>query len=345
MLNVSKLSKFYVHIPSGVVTGGVELLHQLVHELRSLGREAYIVYYGALPHKVPKDYSDYNLAIATFIEDLPTNIEVYTEVMLTALKENNRCTQKLWWWLSVDFFFNKHQLKELSIRDIRLWDKKLAWRCFLSRAKWSILRRTNLFAGKILLKKFYGITCGYQCQYICKFLEHCGFTSLIHLSDYINKEHLGAFDTHNRKDIVLYNPLKGKEFTSKLINYASGIKFVPLCGMTRAELKDTIRSAKLYIDFGNHPGMDRLPRECAANGCCVITGVQGSAKYSEDVPLPEGYKFDELRCSLDRIVNKIHFVLNNYEIEIEKFNGYRSFIGAQKENFHQQVCSVFAVRT
>ncbi|KAL3809235.1 hypothetical protein ACHAXA_005283 [Cyclostephanos tholiformis] len=46
-----------------------------------------------------------------------------------------------------------------------------------------------------------------------------------------------------------------------------------------------------YIDFGPHPGMDRLPREAALAGCIVITNREGAAAHDEDVPLPQEFKF------------------------------------------------------
>ena len=42
MIKVSKETKVFVHCPAGVVTGGAELLHQLVHTLRKDNINAYI---------------------------------------------------------------------------------------------------------------------------------------------------------------------------------------------------------------------------------------------------------------------------------------------------------------
>ena len=50
--------------------------------------------------------------------------------------------------------------------------------------------------------------------------------------------------------------------------------------------------SKVYIDFGNHLGKDRIPRE-VASGCCIITGKTGADKYKEDVYIGEKFKFDE----------------------------------------------------
>jgi len=64
-----------------------------------------------------------------------------------------------------------------------------------------------------------------------------------------------------------------------------GIDFRPITGMTREQIREAGRSAKVYIDFGTHPGRDRIPREMAACGCSVITGSDGTAACTEDVPL------------------------------------------------------------
>ena len=51
--------------------------------------------------------------------------------------------------------------------------------------------------------------------------------------------------------------------------------------MTPEQVVDLMSESKVYIDFGNHPGKDRIPREAVINGCCVITGVRGSARFKE----------------------------------------------------------------
>ena len=70
---------------------------------------------------------------------------------------------------------------------------------------------------------------------------------------------------------------------------------------------------KLFIDFGYNPGNDRLPREAAACGCCLITSNLGAYKYYEDTPFPDEYKFS-VRGDLEmkKIVEKVKEVLENY---------------------------------
>ncbi|MCX7738527.1 MAG: hypothetical protein N2Z80_03840 [Hydrogenothermaceae bacterium] len=67
---------------------------------------------------------------------------------------------------------------------------------------------------------------------------------------------------------------------------------------------DILKKAKVYIDFGNHTGKDRIPREAAMLECCVITGRRGIAKYREDVPIPENYKIEDKVENIPLILSK-----------------------------------------
>lgn len=53
---------------------------------------------------------------------------------------------------------------------------------------------------------------------------------------------------------------------------ARELNFKPIINMTRDEVIRELQRAKVYIDFGNHPGKDRIPREAAILGCCAIVG-------------------------------------------------------------------------
>ena len=97
-------------------------------------------------------------------------------------------------------------------------------------------------------------------------------------------------------------------------------------------------SSKIYIDFGEHPGMDRLPREAAINGLIVITNKAGAAFYKEDVGIKEKYKvlvFDEdfvhevfIRCFSDD---------GGYESCVSEFEGYRGWILGQEKIMEERV--------
>jgi len=111
--------------------------------------------------------------------------------------------------------------------------------------------------------------------------------------------------------------------------------------MKRTEVLDLLKSAKVYIDFGNHPGKDRLPREAATLGACVITSRRGSAGYFEDVPIPEEYKFEDTKENIPLIVAKIKDCLEHYEQRAKDFDYYREIIAKEPEKFTNDVKKIF----
>lgn len=343
MLRFYENTKIYVHCPAGIVTGGAELLHQLVSFLREHGRDAYIVYFGELEHSVPSDYSKYTIATTDKIEDVECNIEVFYEGIFDVVARFKN-TQKFLWWISVDNFFYCAQAY-LNPFDLYRFDAKLGRHWIWKRLKRSIKRMENHFKNLLSIQQLVemNVVCGYQAEYIQYFLINKGFREVVPLKDYINTDHCQSFDVSQKEDIVLYNPSKGYEYTQQLIALAPDIQWVPLRGFTRAQLKDVMQRAKLYIDFGYHPGKDRLPRECAMNGCCIITGKRGSAGFFEDVSIQNEYKFEDVVADKEEIICKVRYVLANYTQAINDYKYYRNVISTEKEEFEKQICKVFEI--
>jgi hypothetical protein len=111
--------------------------------------------------------------------------------------------------------------------------------------------------------------------------------------------------------------------------------------MPREEVIKLLQKAKVYIDFGHHPGKDRLPREAAILGCCVITGKRGSAKFFEDVPIPDEYKFEDKEESIPEIIDKIKDCFENYEERYKDFEYYRQFIKNEPQKFIEDLRKIF----
>lgn len=338
MLNITDKSIIYIHCPSGAVTGGAELLHQLASFLRDNGRDARIVYFGEAKHVVPDDYSQYSIVQANTVIDENCNIEVFYEGIFHTIHKESK-TQKFLWWISVDNFYICEK-PYLPIQTLLKWNFKVGFRELLHRAK-AMIRNLPLPKEKISIEELVSLNaiCGYQAEYIQHFLVNCGFSEILPLKDYINTDHCHSFEKCGRDNIVIYNPKKGKILTQKIIERAKDITFVPLIKMNREQLISTIRKAKVYIDFGEHPGKDRLPRECAMNGCCVITGKRGSAGFFEDVAIPPQYKFDE--DDIPKIISKIKRTLVNYDNAINDFDFYRFKISREQSEFERQIEEIF----
>ena len=342
MIKVYPDSKIYIYCPAGIVTGGAELLHQLVSFLNDNGRDAYIVYFGEKKHILPNDYKCYNIKIAERVINAEKNIEVIYEGIFNLIYCND-LTQKFLWWLSVDNFY-RCSTRFLSLKDLFKYDVTYGFNAFIKRIYFLFFRRKDYPAKIVSISKLrkLNVVNGYQSEYAQNFLQNHGFKEMVALKDYINIEHFKhKFSRENRKDVILYNPKKGLNFTKKLIAKAPDLHWIPIQGMTRQQVINLMGEAKVYIDFGFHPGKDRLPRECAANGCCIITGMRGSAAFFEDVMVPNKYKFDEHKSSLSDIVETIRWTLENYEIAINDFQMYRSMIALEKKEFEEQISLIF----
>jgi hypothetical protein len=140
-------------------------------------------------------------------------------------------------------------------------------------------------------------------------------------------------------NFVAYNPAKGYRFTKKLIQQCPDIEFRSIADLPPEAVVETLLSAKVYIDFGNHPGKDRLPREAATCGCCVITGRRGAANNDIDIPIPPEYKFSE--TNIESIKKIILECLSNYSSHQRNFASYVKKIRSEKAVFEQQGESIF----
>ena len=175
-----------------------------------------------------------------------------------------------------------------------------------------------------------------QSEYAWDFLKNgINAEKVIRVTDYINDAFLEPHEETERRRVVLYNPAKGLQYTKRIIAACPDIRFISLTGLTREEMVQAMRTAMLYIDFGDHPGKDRMPREAAACGCCVLTGRNGSARYYKDVPIPNIFKLE--RTDTQLIAGAIYDILDNYAERRREFDWYRHLIHREKAQFQEGV--------
>ena len=331
MLKIDNKSLVYVACPGNYKTGGTELPHQLVFLLNQLGVKAFITYFGnETDLRIHPEFCKY---VSTFkrlneVEDIKNNVLILPEIHPEfANKYNN--IQVAIWWMSVDNYFKNDSVWNAA----RYYGPQ--------NAMWLLLHGYAHLYSKKINKKYLHL---YQSEYAHQFLKKNGITNTAQLSDYLNSEYIDAKpDFSKRKNIVLYNPSKGYNFTRRIINSAPDIKWTPIKGMTTKQVFDLMNSAKVYIDFGNHPGKDRMPREAAMCGCCIITGNRGSAAYFEDVAIETEFKYRNKNEDIPIIVDKIRDCLNNYDIKIVQFKSYRDKIRKEKDVFERDVRSIFKI--
>ncbi|WP_058953380.1 glycosyltransferase [Clostridium tyrobutyricum] len=320
MIKINKNSSIYVLCPASYATGGTELLHQFVDLLIELKFNAKIYY---LPNDIknptPERFKKYKINSTHNIDDNKSNIIIIPEVS-TQFVNKFKYIRKIIWWLSVDNYY-------VSQSGIRKKIKK-----FLGLYK---PYNFNDFSVYHLVQSYYAYD----------FLKSKQIRNIEFLSDYVNADYINndiSYLAKDRNDICFYNPKKGYEFTKLIIDKSKdNIKWIALENMNVNEIKELLRRGKVYIDFGNHPGKDRFPREAAISGCCVITGKRGAAKFYQDIPINDKYKFYDDVNNVDKIVNTIEICLNNYDNEIKNFQDYRNMIVNEKDKFKKDLLSIF----
>lgn len=315
----------YILSPVGEATGGTELLQQFCAELRKQGAEACMYYEKEYKGSaVEGKFSHYENPYVYKIEDSARHVLVVPEVR-TEVCDRYAQVEKVVWWLSVDNY--KSAVPRLRAHDASNLRKLLRFFKHLPQG----LKEKRLFANIDHLA---------QSQYAVDYLRSIGIEEQrIHkLSDYIDEEFCMPVNAPGQKrdDTILYNPKKGWYFTKRLMDENPGYDWVALSGFTMEEMIERMQTAKVYIDFGNHPGKDRLPREAAACGCCIITGKAGSARNNVDVPIPGIYKFDD-NADIGEIMALVDECLKSYEERISDFADYRNTITEERFVFSQEV--------
>lgn len=311
------MKKIFIVCPGDTVTGGPELLHQFAHSLASQGINARMIYFPFnKAFEVPDAYKIYNIKQSHINEVKDEN--VFLSETQTNLIRYFPQSQINIWWLSLDFYYGVK--KETVADDIIRYLWTLAFR---RQSLWTIKRHRHWA----------------QSHYAQDYLSRKGIDSRL-LGDYlnINHEQQQKIRSDQKKNIILFNPKKGIARTKKLIQENPHFEFIAIENMSPSEVSNLLRSAKIYIDFGNHPGKDRLPREAAIAGCCIITGTHGSAGNIYDYPIPNRYKLNDY--SSDYIKNfepLANEIINNYDTHLANFKLFRQAIRREKQIFDESV--------
>lgn len=304
-------------------TGGTELLQQLCYQLRQNKIDAAMFY--TEPYEdsnVKKKFEIiYNNPV---VKEVPEGaIAVCPETDIDILNNIWKRFSKIYiWWLSVDNYYGSNRIKVGFIR--------------------SVYRRLKHHRNKKLFKSVsHLVQSQYAMDYLNNELKISG--SVEKLSDYLNLDYLNNIDgnLNLKKNWILYNPKKGYEFTQKLIKAVPEYEWVALEGLSNIEMKNTLAKAKVYVDFGNHPGKDRIPREAAINYCCVITGKRGAAKNTIDIPIGDKYKFEDREESIPFIHETIKYCMNEFDSALEDFETYREMIQAEPNKFSEDMLKIF----
>lgn len=341
-----KLDKYYKNIyvicPANFRTGGVELLHQLIYTISNYRNNVFCVYDGLENHDyaVLDEYKQYVVEYKLISEvlDSDENLLIVPEITLYALDKFQYIDKAIYWESVDNFFFHNFSFASLKYykKSFSFYERLKEYAHIVKNLKhYSFLKPNNLYKKNI---KYNFCQSDYAFQ---KCIEW-KLQNVYMLTDYLNDSFFIHKD-YPKRDIVIYNPAKGYKITKKIITTSKNIEFIPLRNMTRDEIRKIMNEAKVYIDFGNHPGKDRMPREAAISGCCIITGIEGSAsRLYSDVCIPDNYKFDRPVLQRKQIIYLINKIFNDYDAINNQFIDYRNIIKNEHKQFEQEVKEIFS---
>jgi hypothetical protein len=300
--------KIYILCPANTVSGGPEALHQLCDALRSREKDAVIVYYPPAPggHPVPAPYQGYDVETCPQPADDEDSVIVITEVV-TSFTQHFHRARKAVWWLSVDDFFKWRHINPGS----------------------SIFEQTDCLHLA-------------QSCYAMEFLRQRNVRDRHLLTDFVPPgAFLGGIPAP-RLPIIVYNPKKGMEVTQSLMARCGDMPiWVKLEGLDQGEMVELLGMASIYVDFGDHAGRDRIPREAALSGAIVITGRRGAAEFVQDVPLPDRFRLNEQAPDFEAAaVALIHEVLGSEQAFLDasaEQESYRRWINHNRDAFMREV--------
>jgi len=353
-VKIFKDTKVFVACPANAATGGPELLHQLVDALRNkLGVDAYLYYYRyfKLLNRTPVHpaYQSYNLPYVLSIkkeEDNEKNILIVSEVLSgLSLLPKFKNIRKGVWFLGVDAYYysrvkNPFFLFKKAINKILM---KMNCLPFFSLENEKFFKKLTIKYNYkndplLALSDFYVVNSFRGLKWFSQ------LKPIYYIPDYYVSpqfyEYANKVDWSKKENMVVYNPKKDF-FTKKLIKIAKDITFVPLINMTREKVINTLLRAKVYVDFGNFPGPERIPKEAVLMGCCVITSRRGCANFYEDVPIPEEYKIEAIDKNFSKIISKIKECFLNYELRFKDFEEFRKRVILAPQRFIEDLKKIF----
>lgn len=328
----------YILCPEKKVTGGTEALHQLRYYLEITGHIADIVYYDSEgdyvdaepPERYQQYFADENRCISGYdIIDEEDRCVVTPEFSSFLLWKFHQ-VQKVVWWLSVKFYDGGNFMKKLAVRH---WLKQSIY-CptdLLHFGKYS-----NPMDPKSVM---HFCASEYAYQYVTTTLKR----PAIRLIEPISKDFLEIGPekalNRNRKNIVAYNPAKPSRIMEKLLEQGK-FEFVAIKGMNPRQISELLRDAKLYVDFGEFPGPERIPKEAVYNGAEIIVGRRNAACNSFDVNIPEKYKIKQF-SNLEIVASAIDEALTTYESNYQDFNEFRNQIINLEGNFIRMLQAIW----
>lgn len=325
------------------VHGGPEAIHQIVDKINNCTDcKAFVAFYQK--NFVPEEkFKNFNVKYIN-IKNVPDteDIVLCTPETHTHYLRKFKNVRKVIVWLSLYYYLRN--VKE----EAYTFSERCKYRYSKGRFPWPAY---PLYYLKDLLNKkdhfkfdMDGILHTQNCEYVAEYLRENGVKSsdMIYLDGPVRAEYFENSERPEKKNQIAYNPGKGAdEYMPSVIEEIKrncpGAAFVPIREMTVAQVKETLLTSKVYLDFGFFPGPEKLVKEAALCGCNIITSDKGAAKNSKDILIPSDFKFNMDSHPYKEISALTKAMLENYGEYNRLFEPYVKKVKKLNDNFERDV--------
>jgi hypothetical protein len=306
-----------------------------VSTLRGLGQEAYLSPIPGTAHQDRvKEYDHYDAPERAFV-DATGHALVAPETYTTSLRAATRAT-RICWWLSIDYSPLFFAQRERIYRDSYTLNDRML----------HIARGGRGFAYRLAIRRkpWRDMLHLAQSHYAWNFLyDHLDVTPSL-VTDFTptaELDELPRSPVAERGRRVTYNPKKGGWVVDELRRRGAPYDFVPIQNMTRTEALRTLCESAVYMDPGNHPGKDRMPREAALAGAITLVSRSGSGANWQDVPIPWEHKIDMTGDVATNAAARLEAVFSDLAGHKARQARYDSFVRGEPERFRREVAAFF----
>ncbi|WP_462400507.1 hypothetical protein [Lacticaseibacillus pantheris] len=315
-------------------SGGSESLFQLANVLISSHYRCEMFFVGG--NEAPAKFNNNSIPTVEKIPNDKNIIVVCPEVFTFVLRDLNS-VKKIIWWLSVDnyigFLPNTRVMRIMRERNLpRILKPLVSLKVWLDKdTRWMF----RSLSPSEISGEFFHL---YNAEYVKRFLLKNGVneSKTYFLTPPISDEYfVPDVETSNKENIVAYNPLKGLKFLNPIIESlkesSEDIRFVPIENMTTLQVTNLLIKSKVYIDLGDFPGPDRIPRQAVLCNANILTSREGAAGNDFDLPIDKEFKFD--RTDSQEIEKKLILMIQNYDKDKSKFDRFRRIIKQQRDDY------------
>ena len=327
--------KTVVFIAPVWVTGGMENLCQFAHELKQQGLDVYMI---CIPFRDGAGF-----------RTVPNNIICKKNIngswYLCGLNEDHiPPVYKLQYdlsYLNHDVILDSSTLivtHEGWIDYLPFFENAKKMICWLSVGNVHCFDRSRTCKDLINKKCLYLMDCFHtsQAPWVHKTLQSWGVSAWI-LNDYISLWYILANKETKCTNTIAYYPTKGGDLARLFISKYLQYEYIKIAGLDNMGMIHALDQAMIYIDFGNFPGKDRIPREALLRDCIIFIHNAGCATDYESFPIDDYFRFSDDDVINGTLQKKIDDAVCNYNKFYNKQSTMRNLLYQEHEEFKENV--------